>query len=185
MLRFDSDRPDSIVSIYGTRCRYKTGQKLNVCPSPSARGGHEADFSRSCSCDAPAWPPKGRARLGIAAHQGVPLQGLLCRIADSFSRADLKRGRARLRVAVSVMSISRWKRFASYSSVCSPKNGCISLRQMSYLFVYTTRNRFCISHSIWHGRCSGEAVSKKRARLFHTNAPACRSRFDDCPAAYA
>jgi hypothetical protein len=39
-------------------------------------------------------------------------------ITDSFSRADLKRGRARVRVAVSVMSISRSKRCASYSSVC-------------------------------------------------------------------
>src|ERR1700730_7083774 len=38
-------------------------------------------------------------------------------ITDSFSRADLKRGRARLRVAVSVMSIS--KPCASYSSVFS------------------------------------------------------------------
>src|SRR3977135_3346228 len=39
------------------------------------------------------------------------------------------------------------------------KSGSVSLPIISYLFAYTTRKTFCISHSIWHGRCSEDGAS--------------------------
>src|SRR3979411_516348 len=39
------------------------------------------------------------------------------------------------------------------------KSGSVSLPIISYLFAYTTRKTFCISHSIWHGRCSEDGTS--------------------------